>query len=156
VRRGPAEEPHWFVAFGRVIGQPWLLALGAASLLPGLWRGWRASGLALGVRVAQSILVGVIVWRHPVPALWLLLVPLLLLPWRRSWWTALLALGPALALLAIGASAWWREAVNGVWLAPWEIAVASLALALAFLGLGGGGGRGRARGARKPAGRKRR
>jgi hypothetical protein len=82
------------------------------------------------------------------------LVPLLLLPWRRSWWTALLALGPALALLAIGASAWWRGAVNGVWLEPWEIAVAGLALALAFLGLGAGGSR--SRGARKPPGRKRR
>jgi hypothetical protein len=90
-----------------------------------------------------------------VPALWLLLLPHLLLPWRRSWWTALPALGPALALLALGASAWWREAVNGVWLEPWEVALAALALALAFLGLGAGGA-GRARGARKPPGRKRR
>jgi len=153
--RGPAEDPHWFVAFGRLFGEAWLLAVFALGLLPGLWRGWRASGLALGVRVAQALLAGLIVWRHPVPALWLLLVPLLLLPWRRSWWTALLALGPALALLALGAAAWWREAVNGVWLAPWEIAVASLALALAYLGLGARGA-GRARGARRPAGRRRR
>ncbi len=102
----------------------------------------------------QAVLAGVLLWRHPVPALWLLLVPQLVLPWRRSWWTVLLSLGPALALLAIGASAWWRGAVNGVWLAPWEIAVAGLALALAFLGLGAGGSR--SRGARKPPGRKRR
>ena len=88
------------------------------------------------------------------PALWLLLVPHLLLPWRRSWWTVLLALAPAVSLLAIGASAWWREAVNGVWLAPWEIVVAALALGLAFLGLRGGGGRQGA--GRKPPGRKRR
>jgi hypothetical protein len=155
VPRGPAEEPHWYAAFGRVIGRPWLLALGAASLLPGLWRGWRAGGVAPGVRIVQAVLAGVLLWRHPVPALWFLLVPHLLLPWRRSWWTALVALGPALALLAIGASAWWREAVNGVWLAPWEIALLALALALAFLGLGLGGV-GRARGARKPPGRKRR
>ena len=73
----------------------------------------------------QAILAGVLLWRHPVPALWLLLVPHLLLPWRRSWWTVLLALAPAVSLLAIGASAWWREAVNGVWLAPWEIVVAA-------------------------------
>jgi hypothetical protein len=155
VPRGEAEEAHWFAAFGRVVGGPWLLALGAASLLPGLWRGWRRGGAALGVRVLQAVLAGVLLWRHPVPALWLLLVPHLLLPWRRSWWTVVLALSPALALLAIGASAWWREAVNGVWLAPWEIAVASLALALAYLGLGGRGA-GRARGARRPAGRRRR
>ncbi len=154
VPRGPAEAPHWFAAFGRVVDGPWLLALGAASLLPGLWRGWRRGGPALGLRVVQAVLAGVLLWRHPVPALWLLLVPQLVLPWRRSWWTALLSLGPAVALLAIGASAWWRGTVNGVWLAPWEIAVGGLALALAFLGLGAGGSR--SRGARKPSGRKRR
>jgi hypothetical protein len=151
--RGPAEEPQWFAAFGRVVGWPWLAGLGAASLLPGLWRGSRAGGLALGARVVQAILAGVLLWRHPVPALWLLLVPLLLLPWRRSWWTVLLALAPAGSLLAIGVSAWWREAVDGVWLAPWEIAVALLALALAFLGLSGGGRKG---GGRRSSGRKRR
>ena len=80
---------------------------------PGLWRGWRGGGLALALRVLQSILAGVFIWLHPVPALWLLLVPHLLLPWRRSWWTVLLALAPAVGLLAIGASAWWRGAVNG-------------------------------------------
>jgi hypothetical protein len=151
--RGPAEEPQWFAAFGRVVGWPWLAGLGAASLLPGLWRGSRAGGLALGARVVQAILAGILLWRHPVPALWLLLVPLLLLPWRRSWWTVLLALAPAGSLLAIGVSAWWREALDGVWLAPWEIAVALLALALAFLGLSGGGRKG---GGRRSSGRKRR
>jgi hypothetical protein len=54
--RGPAEEPQWFAAFGRVIGGPWLLALGAASLLPGLLRGWRVGGPALGLRIVQSLL----------------------------------------------------------------------------------------------------
>jgi len=152
VPRGPAEEPHWFACFGRVIEWPWLLGLGAASLLPGLFRGSRAGGLALGVRILQAILTGVLLWRHPVPALWILLVPLLLLPWRRSWWTVLVAVAPAFGLLAIGVAAWWRGSVNGVWLAPWEIVVAGLALALAFLGLGGG-----RRGAgRKSTGRKRR
>jgi hypothetical protein len=158
VPRGAAEEPQWFVAFGRVFGWPWLAGLGAASLLPGLWRGWRAGGLALVARLVQAMLAAAFFWAHPVPALWVLLVPHVLLPWRRAWWTVLLAVAPALGLLAIGASAWWREAVNGVWLAPWEIVVGALALALAFLGLGhgGGGGRGRPRAARKPAGRKRR
>ena len=153
VPRGPAEEPHWFAAFGRVVGWSWLVGLGAASLLPGLWRGWRRGGLALAARIVQAMLAGVLIWLHPVPALWLLLVPHLLLPWRRSWWTVLLALAPAVGLLALGASAWWREAVNGVWLAPWEIVVAALALTLAFVGLGGGG---RKSGGRKPPGRKRR
>jgi hypothetical protein len=151
--RGPAEEPDWFAAFGRVVGWRWLAGLGAASLLPGLWRGWRAGGPALGLRSVQSLLAAVVLWRHPVPALWILLAPHVLLPWRRSWWTALLALGPALGLLGLGVAAWWRGVVNGVWLAPWEIAVAGLALALAFLGLGGGA---RRAGGRKTGGRKRR
>ncbi|HUL76808.1 MAG TPA: M28 family peptidase [Vicinamibacteria bacterium] len=153
VPRGPAEEPHWFAAFGRVFGWGWLAGVGAASLLPGLWRGARAGGPAVGLRIVQSLLAGVLLWRHPVPALWLLIVPQGLLPWRRAWWAVLLALAPALGLLAIGASAWWRGAVSGVWLAPWEILVAALALALAFLGLGAGGGRS---GGRRPSGRKRR
>jgi hypothetical protein len=151
VPRGPAEERHWFAAFGRVVGGPWLVALGAASLLPGLWRGSRAGGLALGVRILQAILAGLLLWRHPVPALWVLLVPLLLLPWRRRWWTLLLALAPAVALVALGAAAGWRGFVAGVWLAPWEIVVAFLALALAFLGLGGSRS-----GGRRSTGRRRR
>jgi hypothetical protein len=143
---------HWFAAFGRVIEWPWLLGLGAASLLPGLWRGWRAGGLALTACLVQSALAAVLVWRHPVPGLWLLLLPHLLLPWRRSWWTVLLALGPALALLAIGVSAWWRGVVNGVWLAPWEVPVAALALALALASPVARGGRARRGGRRaKPA-----
>jgi hypothetical protein len=148
VPRGPAEEPAWFAAFGRVVGGPWLLALGAAAVLPGLWRATRASGLALAVRVLQALLAGVLLWRHPVPALWILLAPLVLVAWRRAWWTVALALAPAVGLVALGSAAWWRGAVNGVWLAPWEIVVAFLALALAFFGLGAPGGRGR-RGARR-------
>ena len=73
VPRGSAGEPHWFAAFGRVVPLPWLLALGAAMLLPGLWRGIGAGGMALGVRVVQALVAGVLLWRHPVPALWILL-----------------------------------------------------------------------------------
>lgn len=136
VPRGPASEPHWFVAFGRVLPWSYLVTLGAVSLLPGLTRALRAGGPALGVRAVQALLVAVLLWREPVPALFVLLVPLLLLPFGRNRWTALVALAPTIALLALGASAWWRGAANGVWLAPWEIVVLFLALALAFLGLG--------------------
>jgi hypothetical protein len=153
VPRGPAEEPHWFAAFGRVFAGPWLIGLAAASLVPGLWRGWRAGGLAPMVRVVQAILAGVLALRHPVPALWLLLVPQVVLPWRRAWWTVVLALAPAVALVSLGATAWWRGVVDGVWLAPWEVVLAGLALALAFLGLGGGG---RRSGGRRGAARSRR
>jgi hypothetical protein len=120
-------------------------------VLPGLWRASRLSGLALGVRLLQAALGAVLLWRHPVPALWVLLVPLLLLPLRRSWWTIIVALAPAVALVGIGTAAWWRGAVDGVWLAPWEIVAAFLAFALAFLGMGRRKSRGR-----KTAGRRRR
>jgi hypothetical protein len=138
VPRGPAEEPHWFAAFGRVVAGPWLLAAGALSLLPGLAAGFRAGGLALGVRLAQALASGLLLWRHPVVALWLLLLPQLLLPLRRAAWSRALALAPFLALVGIGAAAWWRGVVNGVWLAPWEIVAALVALALAFAAPGGG------------------
>jgi len=138
--RGAASEPHWFAAFGRVFSWSSLVALGALSLLPGFGRALWAGGPALGVRAVQALLVAVLLWREPVPALFVLLVPLLLLPFVRSRWTALVSLAPTIALLALGASAWRRGAANGVWLAPWEIVVLFLALALAFLGLGGRAG----------------
>jgi hypothetical protein len=137
VPRGSAHEPSWFAAFGRVIGAPWLLVLGAVAVLPGLSRGLRSGGAALGARVALALVTGVLLWRHPVPTLWVLLLPLLLLPFKRAWWTKLVALLPALALVGIGLSAWYRGVVSGLWLAPWELLLLVAALALAFVGLGG-------------------
>jgi hypothetical protein len=140
VPRGPAQDPHWFAAFGRVAGWPWLVGLGALSLLPGFAAGLRAGGVSLGVRAAQALLAGLLLWRHPVPALFILLVPLLVWPLWRSRLALAVSLAPAVALVAIGVAAWWRGVVNGVWLTAWEIPLAFLALALAFLGLGGRGG----------------
>ena len=150
VPRGPAEEPHWFAAFGSWSASRAPRA-GHPSLLPGLRLGWRAGGVVLAARLAQATLAGTLLWLQPVPALWLLLVPHLLVPVARAWWAALLALAPALALLGLGGAAWYREAVNGVWLAPWEIAAAFLALALAFVT----GARGSRSGGRKLAVRRR-
>lgn len=147
--RGKAEDPHWFAAFGRVFSWPWLLGLGGLSVLPGLRQGVAGSRLGLGLRVVQAALFGLLLWRLPVPALWVLLAPNVLLPWRRPRWIALLAAAPALALLALGTAAWWRGAVSGVWLSPWEIVVVGLALALSFAGLGAATGRGRTSGRRR-------
>jgi hypothetical protein len=154
--RGPAEEPHWFAAFGRVVDGPWLLALGALSLVPGIRQGTIAGGPALALRLLQAALFLVLLWRHPVPALWVFLAPQLLMPFARRWWAVLLALLPVLALAAIGAAAWWRGAVNGVWLEPWEMAAATVALGLAFAWPGGGGGRRGGRGGTRRAGNRRR
>jgi hypothetical protein len=148
--RGSAHEPSWFAAFGRVVGAPWLLALGALAVLPGLARGLRAGGAAAGARVVLAVLTAVLLWRNPVPALWVLLLPLAVLPFTRRFWAVLLALLPSLALVAIGLAAWYRGVVSGLWLAPWELVVLVVALGLAFVGQQARSGGGR--GPRKPRG----
>jgi hypothetical protein len=148
---GPADDAHWFAAFGHVIGWSWILGLGALSMLPVAASGLSGGALPIALRFGQLLLFGVLLWREPVPAVWVFLLPNLLTPLRRRWWTALISLLPVLALVGFGVSAWWRGAVNGVWLQPWEIAVALLALALATFALPQGGARaGRSRGRTAP------
>jgi hypothetical protein len=148
VPAGPADDAHWFAAFGRVIGWPWILGLGAFSMLPVAASGLAGGALPVALRFTQMALFGVLLWRDPVPAVWVFLLPNLFAPLRRRWWTILASLLPALALVTLGVAAWWRQAVIGVWLEPWEIAIAALALALALLALpraAGRSGRGRSR-----------
>jgi hypothetical protein len=133
VQAGPAVEPHWFLAFGRVVGLSTLLAIGLVSLLPGLRLGLSNGGAALFARVLQAALFGLLLWRHPVPALWVFLLPNLLLPLGARKWATAVALLPFLALVGVGAVAWSRGFAHGVWLEPWEIAVLLLGLALAFV-----------------------
>ncbi len=133
VARGPVEEPHWFAAFGQVWGAPVLYVLGALSLLPGLVRLRRqGGGTALALRVVQALLFGLLTWRHPVPAVILFLLPNVLTGLWGARWT-LVALLPLLASIALGALAFQRDMVRGLWLAPWELAVGALALALLWL-----------------------
>ncbi len=110
-----------------------LLALAAASVLPGLRTGLAGGGPVLLARVLQAAFFGLLFWRYPVPALWIFLLPNLLLPQGRARWASALAITPALTLLALGAAGWYRGVVSGVWLAPWEIVVAILTFALAFI-----------------------
>jgi hypothetical protein len=139
--RGKAEDRHWFAAFGRVFTWPWLVVLGALSVAPALRQGFAGSRPGLGLRLVQVALFGLLLWRLPVPALWVFLAPNVVLSWRRTRWTVLLASVPALSLVALGTAAWWRGAVSGVWLSPWEIAVMGLALALTLAGPGASTGR---------------
>jgi hypothetical protein len=130
--RGAAVEPSWFAAAGQVASAGLLLAVGAASLVPLLVAAVLRGGLVAPVRVLQAAAFGLLLWRHPVPALWTLLLPnLLVVSSARA--ARLLALAPALALLGLGAAAWWRGFAWGVWLAPWEIVLLGLALFLAWL-----------------------
>jgi hypothetical protein len=131
--RGPAGDERWFAALGHVVGPSALAALAAASALPGLRTGLAGGGPVLVARLLQVTLFALLFWRHPIPALWVFLLPNLVLPLGRARWATTLAVAPFLALLALGTVAWARGMVSGVWLAPWEIAVAILALALAFV-----------------------
>ncbi len=153
---GPAEEPRWLAAFGVVVDGVWLIAIGGLAFLPGLRAAAKAGGAAIPVRVVHAGLVGLLLWRHPVPALWVFLLPLALLPFTRRWWAVLLALLPALALAGVGAYALSRGAVRGVWPEPWELAVAAVALALGLVWPGRGGKRGSRGGGRKAGGGRRR
>jgi len=134
----PASEPTWFAAFGRVFGPLAVLALGAVSVLPGLRAGIATGGPGFGARLLQVALFGVLLWRHPVPALFALLLPNALLPMGRRRWGIAISLLPLVALVALGVVAWWRGAVAGVWLAPWELGALLGALVLAFLRPPGG------------------
>jgi hypothetical protein len=140
--RGPRAQPQWFAAFGRVWDAGALYALAALSLVPGLLRLRRRRGAALGVRLVQALLFALAVWRHPVPALAVLLLPNLLTGMSAARWT-LVALLPALACVAVGAAAWQRGMVGGLWPAPWELAAGALALGLLWLQPGAGSARGR-------------
>jgi Peptidase family M28 len=153
--RGPAVERDWLAVFGFVLGSAELWAIALLSLLPLAWRAQRAGGLALLLAAAQALLFVLLFWRHPVPALWVFLLPNLLGRGRRLW-IAALALLPALALAGLGAAAWARGFVGGLWLAPWEVAVLAFGLACA-LAVGGGARRARAsRDGGKPRRRQRR
>jgi hypothetical protein len=132
VARGPAEEPQWFSAFGWVFGRPVLVSLGLASLIPGMRGALRARGLTLGARLLHALLFGFLLWRHAVPALWIFFVANLLPPGGGPG-RKVLAILPPVALVALGISAWRRGMVDGLWPAPWEVAIALLAFALLFV-----------------------
>jgi hypothetical protein len=134
--RDAAPEPHWFSAFGQVWGAPVLYALAGLSLVPGLVR-LRARGTALVLRGAQAALFAFLTWRHPTATVCLFVLPNLLTGLSGARWT-LVGLLPALAVFALGAAAWQRDMVRGLWLLPWELALGGLALALLWLQPGAG------------------
>ena len=131
VPRGPVTEPDWFAAFGYVLGSGALWVIALASLVPLAWRARRAGGLGLPLAMGQGLLFLLLFWRHPVPALWVFLLPNLLGRGRRLWVAAVAAV-PFLLLAGLGVVAWSRGFVRGLWLAPWEIAVLAFGLACAF------------------------
>jgi hypothetical protein len=132
VKRGTATEPHWFAAFGHVFSWPMLIALALLSVIPGFANASSRRDGALGLRLFQAALFGVFFWRHPVPALWVFLLPNLVggLPRKRG--GVAVAVLPLLALVVLGTVAWLRGFASGLWIAGWEMAIAALAFALVW------------------------
>jgi len=132
VKRGTSAEPHWFAAFGHVFSWPMLVALALVSVIPGLATASSRRDGALGLRLFQAALFGVFFWRHPVPALWIFLLPNVVggLPRRRG--GVAVAVLPLLALAALGTVAWLRGFAGGLWIAGWELAIGALAFALVW------------------------
>ena len=151
VPRGPAVEPDWFAAFGLVLGSGALWAIALLSLVPLAWRARRSGGLGVPLATAHALLFVLLFWRHPVPSLWIFLLPNLIGRGRRAW-VGVIAVLPLLALAGLGVAAWQRGLARGLWLAPWEMAVLAFGLACALAAGGGatrrasgsrGGGKGR-------------
>jgi hypothetical protein len=128
--RGPERQPQWFAALGGVVGAPWLWAAGVASLLPRVFRAARGRGLRPGL-VLQVALFGLLLWRHPVVALWVFFLPNLLAGGPRA--LTVLAILPLAALAALCSAAWARGFATGLWVAPWELLLGAAALALLWL-----------------------
>jgi hypothetical protein len=132
VKRGPATEAQWFAAFGHAFSWPILVALALLSVIPGLAHASSQRDGAFGLRLFQAALFGVFFWRHPVPALWIFLLPNVVggLPRKRG--GVAIAVLPLLALVALGTVAWLRGFAGGLWIAGWELAIAALAFALVW------------------------
>ena len=131
--RGPAREPDWFAAFGYVVGAVPLVGLGALSLVPGLGRGQERAGLLPAAGPRRPVRL---------PAVEESRARAVGLPGgqsrdrarrggrgrRRS------ALLPLALLLVLGAAAWRRGFVTGLWASPWEVGAAAAGMALLFVG----------------------
>jgi hypothetical protein len=153
VPRGPLRDPDWFAAFGVVLGSSalWLIAL--LSLVPLALRAQRAVGLGPLLAAGQAFLFLLLFWRHPVPALWIFVLPNVL--GRRRLWLAVVSLLPTVALAGLGMAARSRGLVSGLWLAPWELGVLAFGLACALAPVAGGAPRrGRASGGGKGGGKR--
>jgi hypothetical protein len=134
VPRGPVHDPDWFAALGFVCSRAVLLVAGVLSLAPALHAAARAGGTALGVRLAHAALFGLLLWRHPVPALWVFLLPNLTAGLGPRPVVRIVAGLPLLALAAVGLAAVLRGMAGGLWLAWWELLLAGAALVLADVG----------------------
>lgn len=130
---GPAADPVWFVAFGRVLGAVPLAILGLLALVPGLVAVARAPVGPQVLRILQAVLLLVLAWRHPIPTGWVFVLPLIVTGLTRRRLALVASLLPFFLLMTLGGAAWARGMTRGVWFASWEIASAVVALAILWV-----------------------
>jgi hypothetical protein len=107
-----------------------LLLAGFVALLPGLVRARPSGGRRFLARLALSVLFAAVVWENPVPALWMLALPVLVTGLSPRRVGLLASLLPALSLALLGVVAWGRGFVHGTWLPGWYVGALVVALAL--------------------------
>jgi hypothetical protein len=148
-------DAEWFAVFGRVATR-WILLLAAlAALLPGLVHGYGSGGRRFLARAVLSVAFAAMVWEDPVPALWILGLPVLLTGLSPSRLAYALSLLPAAALALLGAAAWARGFTQGTWLPLWYRVALFAALVLSALPAASAAGSGLKKGAKgaRPAAR---
>jgi hypothetical protein len=132
----PANEPHWFAAFGFVIGAMPVVLTGIGVGLAVLLRSYRLGGVAFALRIVALGLYAWLFWVYPIPTLWVAGPPLLLGLLRRPLVGTALGLLPALALAGTVAVAWMRGFATGLWLHPYAAAGLLLVVALGLAPFG--------------------
>lgn len=123
-------ESDWLAVSGRVLQRWTLLFAGLFALLPGLVRGKASGGRRLLARLVLSALFAAVVWENPVPALWILALPVLVTGISPRRGALIVSLLPAAAMGLLGAVAWGRGFVQGTWLPTWYLGALVAALAL--------------------------
>lgn len=148
-RGGTSRDLHWFAAFGHVFAGWTLYFVGALGAVVSVRPAMRSRGVALAAALFAAAGFGYLLWRNPVPVLWIFLLPLVVGSFSgRSLWLVLSFL-PGLALAALGALAWRRGFVSGIWFETWEVALLWLVVAALFVRGRGEGGRKRKKGGRR-------
>jgi hypothetical protein len=124
-----APDVDWYAIGERVLERNALLALGLAALVLGVAVAFLLGGV--GIRLVACALVGVLLLRHPLPALFVFSLPLLVA--GRGALLSLLSLLPAVLVLGYGALAWQKGLLTGLWVSPLEIVAGIVAFGLLFL-----------------------
>ncbi len=128
------EQPTWFAVRGQVIGKKVIVGIALAAAFVGLMASL-GQPLRLLARLAQAVLLALLLWRHPLLSAWVFTWPSLA-SLARGPLAVLVGLMPLTAVIVagfLGSSAPGGMRIVGLWLRPWEIVVFALAVVLLFV-----------------------